>query len=507
MRRVDTALRAGARRGRRARALRPAAGLRDDHPRRGDPGRPRGQGLVHDAALARAARAASRRSSRPAACSSRASRRSCARATRPSSPSSTTARSRTPWRSAAASTRSPPRPRRTSEPHEPAATPTRAEVAEVLARPGERFVVTSHHNPDGDALGSMLGLARALRAAGQDVVLCHADAPEMPSDLSFLLAEGEEIRRELPDDIGERVLVAVDCATERRMWDDAGPRAGARWWSTSTTTRTTPVRRPQPGRARRLEHGRGDPRASSRRRAGRSPARWPSRSTSGWSPTPGASATPTPVPRRTGSAAAMIEAGVDAGRDVAAPLRGAAPRPPAAHRPGAGAGPVAGGRADARRGARRRRTSTPWAATTPRASSRSCAGCGASRPRPWCARPGPDGALPGLAAHGRPRRGRVGDRRARRAAAATGRRPASAPGRPPEDLLAWLERRDDRAPRRATEPVAERRRRPRPLWLVDKPAGPTSHDVVAGVRRRLGREGEGRAQRHARSLRDRACWC
>ena len=26
------------------------------------------------------------------------------------------------------------------------------------------------------------------------------------------------------------------------------------------------------------------------------------------------------------------------------------------------------------------------------------------------------------------------------------------------------------------------------LWLVDKPAGPTSHDVVASVRRRLGRK-------------------
>ena len=29
---------------------------------------------------------------------------------------------------------------------------------------------------------------------------------------------------------------------------------------------------------------------------------------------------------------------------------------------------------------------------------------------------------------------------------------------------------------------------PAALWLVDKPAGPTSHDVVAGVRRRLGRK-------------------
>jgi phosphoesterase RecJ-like protein len=95
---------------------------------------------------------------------------------------------------------------------------TVAEVAAVLARPGERFVVTSHHNPDGDALGSMLGMARALRAAGQDVVLAHADAPELPDDIAFLLTDGEQIQRDLPDDVGERVLVAVDCATERRMW-------------------------------------------------------------------------------------------------------------------------------------------------------------------------------------------------------------------------------------------------------------------------------------------------
>lgn len=95
---------------------------------------------------------------------------------------------------------------------------TAAEVAEVLARPGERFVVTSHHNPDGDALGSMLGMARALRAAGQDVVLAHADAPELPDDIAFLLADGEEISRDLPGDVAERVLVAVNCATERRMW-------------------------------------------------------------------------------------------------------------------------------------------------------------------------------------------------------------------------------------------------------------------------------------------------
>lgn len=97
-------------------------------------------------------------------------------------------------------------------------TASAAEVAAALTRPGERFVVTSHHNPDGDAIGSLLGLARALRSLGCDVVLAHADSPAVPADLLFLVGEGEEFVQELPADIGERVLVAVDCASELRMW-------------------------------------------------------------------------------------------------------------------------------------------------------------------------------------------------------------------------------------------------------------------------------------------------
>jgi phosphoesterase RecJ-like protein len=93
-------------------------------------------------------------------------------------------------------------------------------IAEALTGPGERFVVTSHHNPDGDAIGCMLALARAMRAEGRDVVLAHADPDPVPSDLAFLVREGEEIVRDLPDDVGGRVLVAVDCASERRMWQE-----------------------------------------------------------------------------------------------------------------------------------------------------------------------------------------------------------------------------------------------------------------------------------------------
>ena len=96
---------------------------------------------------------------------------------------------------------------------------SRAEVAEALARPGERIVVTAHHNPDGDAIGSMLGLARALWGAGQDVVLAHPDPEPVPSDLAFLIGD-ERIAPTLPADLSERVLVAVDCASEHRLWHE-----------------------------------------------------------------------------------------------------------------------------------------------------------------------------------------------------------------------------------------------------------------------------------------------
>jgi phosphoesterase RecJ-like protein len=87
-------------------------------------------------------------------------------------------------------------------------------VVDALAR-GERFLVVTHENPDGDALGSMLGLTRGLRMLGKDVQMyLSGDAP-LPGEYSFL--DLGDLSRSLPDDLGERVLVAVDCASERRI--------------------------------------------------------------------------------------------------------------------------------------------------------------------------------------------------------------------------------------------------------------------------------------------------
>jgi bifunctional oligoribonuclease and PAP phosphatase NrnA len=91
-------------------------------------------------------------------------------------------------------------------------------VAEAL-RANDRFLVTTHENPDGDALGSLLSMTLALRQLGKDVVMYLYGAAPLPGEYSFM--ELEDLRRSLPDDSGDRVLVAVDCAKADRLGPDS----------------------------------------------------------------------------------------------------------------------------------------------------------------------------------------------------------------------------------------------------------------------------------------------
>jgi phosphoesterase RecJ-like protein len=85
-------------------------------------------------------------------------------------------------------------------------------------RSNDRFVLVTHENPDGDALGSLLATKLALDQLGKDSVMyLYGDAP-LPKEYGFMDLGG--IRREPPPDVGERVLVAVDCANETRMGSD-----------------------------------------------------------------------------------------------------------------------------------------------------------------------------------------------------------------------------------------------------------------------------------------------
>src|SRR3954470_24512222 len=91
-------------------------------------------------------------------------------------------------------------------------------------RGNDRFMVVTHENPDGDALGSMLGMTLGLRELGKDVLMHLSGDVPLPGELGFL--PREELRRDLPADLEERVLLAVDCANERRLGPDAAPSLG-----------------------------------------------------------------------------------------------------------------------------------------------------------------------------------------------------------------------------------------------------------------------------------------
>jgi bifunctional oligoribonuclease and PAP phosphatase NrnA len=102
--------------------------------------------------------------------------------------------------------------------------PSQDDMQAVVAalRDNERFVVTSHEAPDGDALGSLLGAGLALRALGKDVVMFLGGTAPLPGEYRFLELERRGLQRERPADAAERVLVAVDCASPGRVGGEPG---------------------------------------------------------------------------------------------------------------------------------------------------------------------------------------------------------------------------------------------------------------------------------------------
>jgi phosphoesterase RecJ-like protein len=89
-------------------------------------------------------------------------------------------------------------------------------IADAL-RGHDRFLVVTHENPDGDALGSLLAITIALRSLGKDVVMYLAAGAPLPHEYGFMPLG--DLVREPPADPAERVLVAVDCASEHRIGD------------------------------------------------------------------------------------------------------------------------------------------------------------------------------------------------------------------------------------------------------------------------------------------------
>ena len=88
-------------------------------------------------------------------------------------------------------------------------------VAEEL-RTGSRFLLTAHEGPDGDALGSLLGMHHLLKGLGKDSVMFMA-AKEFPLPIEYRFLPLEEVFHEPPADMADRTVIFLDCGNIDRM--------------------------------------------------------------------------------------------------------------------------------------------------------------------------------------------------------------------------------------------------------------------------------------------------
>ena len=89
------------------------------------------------------------------------------------------------------------------------------QVADEI-RNADRFLLTTHENPDGDALGSLLAMHRILGALGKDSVMFLA-AKEFPLPVEYRFLPLEEVFHEPPADLVDRVVIFLDCGNIDRM--------------------------------------------------------------------------------------------------------------------------------------------------------------------------------------------------------------------------------------------------------------------------------------------------
>jgi phosphoesterase RecJ-like protein len=93
--------------------------------------------------------------------------------------------------------------------------PAVEQVASEL-RTRERFLLTTHEGPDGDALGSLLGMHHLLGQLGKDSVMFLA-AKEFPLPIEYRFLPLEEVFHEPPADVADRSIIFLDCGNIDRM--------------------------------------------------------------------------------------------------------------------------------------------------------------------------------------------------------------------------------------------------------------------------------------------------
>ena len=97
------------------------------------------------------------------------------------------------------------------------------DAAAAAVRVAPRVIVAAHENPDGDAIGSLVGAVRGLRAAGVDAIGVRAP-DELPREYRWL-DDGDTVTS-APEGEGW-LLLAVDCGSASRIAAPDGVRERA----------------------------------------------------------------------------------------------------------------------------------------------------------------------------------------------------------------------------------------------------------------------------------------
>ncbi|MEV4422257.1 bifunctional oligoribonuclease/PAP phosphatase NrnA [Patulibacter sp. NPDC049589] len=83
-------------------------------------------------------------------------------------------------------------------------------------RTDDAFVTVTHEHPDGDAIGSLVAATRMLQAMGKDVVAVVAPG-DLPLSREYAGLATVDLVTNVPDDVGERTALFLDCGTLDRM--------------------------------------------------------------------------------------------------------------------------------------------------------------------------------------------------------------------------------------------------------------------------------------------------
>jgi phosphoesterase RecJ-like protein len=96
---------------------------------------------------------------------------------------------------------------------------TRSQVLDEI-RGAAKFLLVTHENPDGDALGSLVAMHEILVELGKDSIM-FMDADEFPLPYEYRFFSLDGLQSVAPADIDERTIVFLDCGNIDRNPADA----------------------------------------------------------------------------------------------------------------------------------------------------------------------------------------------------------------------------------------------------------------------------------------------